>query len=60
MVQREREEKLARSLRDFLHQYVRGDKEGFIKHAEAEARRLSDAGLVELLLAYCDILWLQL
>ncbi|GMN56424.1 hypothetical protein TIFTF001_025530 [Ficus carica] len=50
VVQREREEKLARSLRDFLHQYVRGDKEGFIKHAEAEARRLSDAAFgVEML-----------
>ncbi|XP_024032708.1 chaperone protein dnaJ 10 [Morus notabilis] len=49
-VQREREEKLARSLRDFLYQYVRGDKEGFIKRAESEARRLSDAAFgVEML-----------
>lgn len=49
-VQREREEKLARSLRDFLHQYVRGDKGGFIKRAESEAKRLSDAAFgVEML-----------
>ncbi|EXB37662.1 Chaperone protein dnaJ 10 [Morus notabilis] len=49
-IQREREEKLARSLRDFLYQYVRGDKEGFIKRAESEARRLSDAAFgVEML-----------
>ncbi|XP_020111818.1 chaperone protein dnaJ 10 isoform X1 [Ananas comosus] len=40
-VQREREEKLARFLRDFLNQYVRGDKEGFVHRAEAEARRLA-------------------
>lgn len=42
-VQREREEKLARSLKDFLNQYVRGDKRGFVQCAESEARRLSDA-----------------
>ncbi|XP_062073170.1 chaperone protein dnaJ 10 isoform X2 [Humulus lupulus] len=42
-VQREREEKLARLLKDFLNQYVQGDKEGFIRHAESEAKRLSDA-----------------
>ncbi|KAH1114301.1 hypothetical protein J1N35_007679 [Gossypium stocksii] len=41
-VQKEREEKLAKSLRDFLNQYVRGDKDGFMRHAESEARRLSD------------------
>ncbi|XWS21715.1 hypothetical protein CRYUN_Cryun30bG0078400 [Craigia yunnanensis] len=41
-VQREREEKLARSLKDFLNQYVRGDKDGFLQRAESEARRLSD------------------
>ncbi|XVE60214.1 hypothetical protein DITRI_Ditri05aG0110000 [Diplodiscus trichospermus] len=41
-VQNEREEKLARSLKDFLNQYVRGDKDGFLQHAESEARRLSD------------------
>ncbi|XP_051151042.1 chaperone protein dnaJ 10-like [Andrographis paniculata] len=42
-VQREREEKLARKLRDFLYQYVRGDKEGFLKQAKSEAERLSQA-----------------
>ncbi|KAJ4700842.1 chaperone protein dnaJ 10 [Melia azedarach] len=42
-VQREREEKLARLLKDFLNQYVRGDKAGFLQCAESEARRLSGA-----------------
>ncbi|CAN8275602.1 unnamed protein product [Cochlearia groenlandica] len=42
-VQREREEKLARFLRDFLSMYVHGDKEGFTRRAEFEAKRLSDA-----------------
>ncbi|XP_071925151.1 chaperone protein dnaJ 10-like [Coffea arabica] len=42
-VQREREEKLARTLKDLLYQYVRGDKEGFLRHAESEADRLSRA-----------------
>ncbi|CAK9187715.1 unnamed protein product [Ilex paraguariensis] len=42
-VQKEREEKLARTLKVFLHQYIRGDKEGFIDHAESEAARLSHA-----------------
>ncbi|XWS25043.1 hypothetical protein CRYUN_Cryun27aG0037000 [Craigia yunnanensis] len=41
-VQKEREEKLARLLKDFLNQYVLGDKDGFLQHAESEARRLSD------------------
>ncbi|AQK71688.1 Chaperone protein dnaJ 10 [Zea mays] len=40
-VQREREEKLARFLKEFLSQYVRGDKEGFANRAEAEAKKLS-------------------
>ncbi|OMO57160.1 hypothetical protein COLO4_35491 [Corchorus olitorius] len=49
-VQKEREEKLARTLKDFLNQYVRGDKEGFLQHAESEARRLSDTAFgVEIL-----------
>lgn len=47
-VQKEREEKLARTLKDFLNQYVRGDKEGFLQHAKSEARRLSDAGKISL------------
>ncbi|KFK42106.1 hypothetical protein AALP_AA2G211800 [Arabis alpina] len=42
-VQREREENLARFLKDFLNQYVHGDKEGFIHRAESEAKRLSEA-----------------
>uniref|UniRef100_A0A2N9FFT4 J domain-containing protein n=1 Tax=Fagus sylvatica TaxID=28930 RepID=A0A2N9FFT4_FAGSY len=42
-VQREREEKLARSLKSFLNQYVQGDKEGFLWRAESEAKRLSGA-----------------
>ncbi|XP_039066555.1 chaperone protein dnaJ 10-like [Hibiscus syriacus] len=41
-IQKEREEKLAWSLKDLLNQYVRGDKDGFLHHAESEARRLSD------------------
>ncbi|GMI77141.1 hypothetical protein like AT1G77020 [Hibiscus trionum] len=41
-VQKEREEKLARTLKDLLNQYVRGDKDGFVQHAESEAVRLSD------------------
>ncbi|EYU23848.1 hypothetical protein MIMGU_mgv1a008798mg [Erythranthe guttata] len=40
-VQKEREEKLARKLRDFLQQYVRGDKDGFLRQAKSEAERLS-------------------
>ncbi|KAK9740937.1 hypothetical protein RND81_03G072600 [Saponaria officinalis] len=42
-VQKEREEKLGQKLKDVLHQYVRGDKEGFIRLAESEVKRLSDA-----------------
>ncbi|OVA05574.1 DnaJ domain [Macleaya cordata] len=41
-VQKEREEKLASSLRDFLNQYVRGDKRGFVQRVESEVKRLSD------------------
>ncbi|PIA44108.1 hypothetical protein AQUCO_01700018v1 [Aquilegia coerulea] len=43
VVQKEREEKLAESLKGRLNQYVQGDKEGFIHHAEAEVVRLSKA-----------------
>ncbi|KAJ9166737.1 hypothetical protein P3X46_021443 [Hevea brasiliensis] len=42
-VQKEREEKLARLLKDFLNQHVRGDKIGFLRRVESEAKRLSDA-----------------
>lgn len=40
-IQREREEKLAMKLRDFLQQYVGGDRDGFMRKAESEAERLS-------------------
>jgi hypothetical protein len=43
-VQKEREEKLARFLKDFLNQYAQGDRVGFLRRAESEAKRLSDAG----------------
>ncbi|KAB5567975.1 hypothetical protein DKX38_001768 [Salix brachista] len=43
VVQREREEKLAEILKDRLNQYLQGNKEEFINHAEAEVARLSNA-----------------
>ncbi|KAG6737059.1 hypothetical protein POTOM_059963 [Populus tomentosa] len=43
VVQKEREEKLAEILKDRLNQYVQGNKQEFIKHAEAEVARLSNA-----------------
>ncbi|XP_042488809.1 chaperone protein dnaJ 10-like isoform X2 [Macadamia integrifolia] len=43
VLQKEREEKLAEILKDRLNQYVQGNKEGFISHAEAEVSRLSNA-----------------
>ncbi|KAJ6999122.1 chaperone protein dnaJ 10-like [Populus alba x Populus x berolinensis] len=43
VVQKEREEKLVEILKDRLNQYVQGNKEEFIKHAEAEVARLSNA-----------------
>ncbi|XP_050212920.1 chaperone protein dnaJ 10 isoform X1 [Mercurialis annua] len=42
-VQREREEKLAKFLKDFLSEYVRGDKIGFVRRVKSEAKRLADA-----------------
>lgn len=42
-VQREREEKLAETLKNRLNQYVQGDREGFIQHAKAEVLRLNNA-----------------
>ncbi|EYU36613.1 hypothetical protein ABFS83_14G283700 [Erythranthe nasuta] len=42
-VQKEREEKLALSLKDRLNLYVQGNKEEFIRQAEAEVSRLSNA-----------------
>lgn len=43
-VQKEREERLARWLKDFLDQYVRGDRDAFITRVESEVTRLSVAG----------------
>ncbi|KAH0972024.1 hypothetical protein GBA52_024180 [Prunus armeniaca] len=45
VVQREREEKLAETLKNRLNQYVQGNKEDFVSHAEAEVARLSNAAL---------------
>lgn len=44
VVQREREKKLARFLKDFLNQYVSGDKEGFFHRTKAETKRLANTG----------------
>ncbi|TKY53835.1 Chaperone protein dnaJ 10 [Spatholobus suberectus] len=43
VVQKEREEKLAEILKNRLNQYVQGNKEEFVNHAEAEVARLSNA-----------------
>uniref|UniRef100_A0A0E0M2V9 J domain-containing protein n=1 Tax=Oryza punctata TaxID=4537 RepID=A0A0E0M2V9_ORYPU len=43
VVQREREEKLAETLKNKLHLYVQGNKEEFVQFAEAEVSRLSNA-----------------
>ncbi|KAJ0571672.1 putative DNAJ-containing protein [Helianthus annuus] len=43
IIQREREERLARILINFIQQYVRGDKEGFLDRAESEVERLTQA-----------------
>ncbi|QHN88087.1 Chaperone protein dnaJ [Arachis hypogaea] len=43
VVQKEREEKLAEILKGRLNQYVQGNKEDFVNHAEAEVARLSKA-----------------
>ncbi|KAF4349392.1 chaperone protein dnaJ 10 isoform X2 [Cannabis sativa] len=42
-VQREREEKLAETLKNRLNQYVRGNNQEFLSHARDEAERLSKA-----------------
>ncbi|GFQ00287.1 chaperone protein Dnaj 10 [Phtheirospermum japonicum] len=42
-IQKEREEKLAGILKDRLNLYVQGDKEEFVRHADTEVSRLSDA-----------------
>ncbi|CAN6475963.1 unnamed protein product [Victoria cruziana] len=41
--QREREMKLAGKLKDFIDQYVEGDKEGFLDRAKTEAERLANS-----------------
>jgi hypothetical protein len=43
-VQKDREEKLAETLKNKLHLYVQGHKEEFIRYAEAEVAKLSNAG----------------
>ncbi|XP_076931192.1 chaperone protein dnaJ 10-like [Bidens hawaiensis] len=43
IVQKEREEKLIELLKNRLHDYVQGNKEDFVRHAEAEVSRLSNA-----------------
>ncbi|KAJ0764003.1 putative DNAJ-containing protein [Helianthus annuus] len=43
VVQKEREEKLIELLKNRLHEYVQGNKDDFIHHAEAEVSRLSNA-----------------
>ncbi|KAK8638700.1 hypothetical protein V6N13_137111 [Hibiscus sabdariffa] len=43
VVQKEREEKLAQILKDRLNQYVQGNKEDFVNHANTEVSRLSNA-----------------
>lgn len=43
VVQKDREEKLADLLKDRLNQYVQGNKEDFVRYAEAEVSRLSNA-----------------
>ncbi|RHN53204.1 putative DNAJ-containing protein [Medicago truncatula] len=43
IVQKEREERLVEILKGRLNQYVQGNKEDFVNHAEAEVARLSNA-----------------
>ncbi|KAK9064002.1 hypothetical protein SSX86_017874 [Deinandra increscens subsp. villosa] len=43
IVQKEREEKLIDLLKNRLHDYVQGNKDDFVSHAEAEVSKLSNA-----------------
>jgi hypothetical protein len=43
-VQKDREEKLAETLKNRLHIYVQGNKAEFIQHAEAEVSKLRNVG----------------
>ncbi|CAN1163050.1 Chaperone protein dnaJ 10 [Linum perenne] len=43
VIQKEREERLVQILKDRLNQYVQGKKEEFVKYAESEVTRLSNA-----------------
>jgi hypothetical protein len=43
-VQKDREEKLAETLKNRLHITVQGNKAEFIQHAEAEVSKLRNAG----------------
>lgn len=59
-VQKEREERLVKSLKDFLSHYVRGDKVGFLHRADSEAKRLANAGLCDLISHFCQVIYVYL
>ncbi|KAL3846177.1 hypothetical protein ACJIZ3_003580 [Penstemon smallii] len=56
-IQKEREKKLACILKDRLNLYVQGNKEEFIRCAEAEVLRLSNVGNVSLILSHYILLY---